>query len=293
MGNRLFIVLLTSIISCSAVISASSTLYDLPLVDGYSKAYAITAENNGLEGAQKNPATIGIQSKKAFIMNLNQTYDSSIKQVYLGVGTQFFRNTTLAFTVAAQLVDGINETELLNGSAVKVSEFSMLTVEPKISLVVPVVSFLDAGVSFTGVFDTVYNENSSGGSLDFGLLFKWDKFSFGVALQQLLAEKIWSTGLTERLSSQSNAGIKLKLFDSVSLLVDTSSKGKNDRQYNVGSTFDLSPKLSMNIGIHDLGDTNQFRAGSTLKFNSWRLNYAYGRHGVLNDSHKVGVTFDY
>ena len=293
MFNRLLLYIIVILGFTSQLIASQASLEDSVLVESYAKGYAITADKNNLEGAEKNPASVAFESKKAFVFNANQSYDASIKQAFLGVGTTVFNRAKLSLTIPIQFVDEINEVALVNGAAIKMGEFSMLTIQPKVTITLPIFDFLDFGASATGLFDNAYNETAEGHGFDFGFRVHFDKISFGYALQQFAAEKLWSTGRKESIEPNANAGLKVSMLKNMDLLADVSKSKFQDSIYNLGSTLQVTSKLSISAGFRDVTNTQQFRFGSSLNLNSWRVHYAYGRHNVLSDSHKVGVTFEY
>ena len=42
-------------------------------------------------------------------------------------------------------------------------------------------------------------------------------------------------------------------------------------------------------GIKDIGQSNQWRAGLTLKLSSFSFTYAVGTHADLGITHKIGI----
>ena len=285
-------IVLCVMITSVFVPSTSLQAQDLGLVQSYAKGFAITADDIGLEAAMKNPANVLFVEDRKALVNLNESYSMDIYHGFFAVGYQLDPSVRLSISFPVTQVNNILETQQTAGGAEQIGTFSSTSLQPTITVNKQWNKQLSVGVNAVFLIDNVYNETASGYSVDMGLLYKRARYSLGASLQHLGWAKQWSTGRNEVKPLQLNVGYKLMLNKSIAFLSDISII-ENERELNVGTTINMLSALDIYVGIRDLGNENQYRAGVGFHLMSTNLQYSFGYHSELGNSHKFGLSFDY
>ncbi|RAP26726.1 hypothetical protein DID78_06625 [Candidatus Marinamargulisbacteria bacterium SCGC AG-343-D04] len=283
-------------IICILFISLSSGyafVGDTPLVESYSKGYAITAEKSGLEGSNKNPASMDFSAENTFILNMNNAYGMDITHAFFGVGYSMKNKLKIGFTLPISIVNNVAVTQRNGeGSADIVETFNVIQSKSRVTLSYPIASFMRIGTSLSGLYDTLYNESATGYAIDVGALIQIKALSIGVAVQDIGWNKSWSTGLEETKDPIYHVGARFKLLRFLDIKADYTKE--NDHEItNVGMGIQIMSFLGIHGGIFDMGESNQSRAGVSFINKGFKLSYAYGLHPYLGESHKVGVSVDF
>ena len=283
------------VITCIWVLSAVgafASVTDTPLVEAFSKGYAITADTIGLEGASKNPATVQLLAKNTSIFNINSISELTITHGFVGVGYTLNSNTWVSFTFPFTLSSKIKETTIQSGTASEVGSFSSFSSNPRVTLTRALSKSVTIGLSAVGLYDTLEKEAATGFSFDCGAVIQIKKLRLGAALQDIGWNKSWSTETNESKDISSHLGASVAVLSNMDLQADR-TQTQDSVIHNVGAQFRLMSIASLSAGIRDIGQTNQYRAGAMIKIDDVSVSYAYGSHLYLSESHKVGVAIDF
>jgi hypothetical protein len=284
-NSTILLVLLIMVFLSMNRINASN---DLAMVHGYSSAFALTAYENNVEGSLKNPATSIRDIHRRIIVNINESYGLDIYHGLVGTGlkyNQLYISVVAPFTT----ISGIAHTTVVNGSPLMLGRYNAFEISPQITLAKQMSKKFVLGASLQSLFEQTYGGSALGLSLDLGGLIRLNKINMGVSIQNIANTKHWNTGYNDTKPLKLNAGIMLKPLQNYEFLSDISIM-KNNIESNSALHVRLSSYASIQMGIRDLGKTNQLRAGLSVFLQSMTIFYSFGMHSDLGDSHKLGLS---
>ena len=108
---------------------------DSTLVDGFSKGFAITADNNSLETAQKNPAAITYLEENQFSSTYTSYFDDMYQTYNMAYGMPIKNNYFIGFQLPSRIISDIKRTEAdENNKGTQIGTYQDTTIESMVSL---------------------------------------------------------------------------------------------------------------------------------------------------------------
>ena len=289
--SKLNIFFLTLLFIIFSNMSINKPLFasDIYLVEGFANAFALTAKKGSLESVIKNPATGKTTSHKQVLININESYGLGVYHGLLGTGYELKSDLLLVALLPFTSIAAIDETIINNGSPQKIGQYSTWKLSPQVTLSKKILDAMVIGGSMIGLYETINSEYAKGISFDTGLVFNLKKINLGVSIQNIGFQNYWSTQKKEKKNLKVNAGIALKPMKQLEILSDVSII-KATVITNSAINYLVSSYLNVQVGLRDVGKSNQLRAGASLNLDSFEVHYSYGSHVELGDSHKLGMT---
>ncbi|RAP35066.1 hypothetical protein DID80_06890 [Candidatus Marinamargulisbacteria bacterium SCGC AAA071-K20] len=267
----------------------SNSFQDSTLVEGFAKAYAITADNSGLETAQKNPAAITF-TKQQFSTTYTSYFDDAYKTVNIAYAKSIGNSFYLGFQIPTRLISDIPETIADgNGEGFQIGTFSDTTVEGVLSVGVKSKNNkLRFGSNFKTRYQKLYSQTGTKIGLDLGAQYYSKHITLGASLQEIGSIMKWDTGKNENIPLITNLGIAIRPNKIVTFLADTSLT-KTTVDINTAISWKMHDQLTINGGIKELLKTQRLSVGLNLLLGGVYLDYAYSQNNYLGSIHKVGV----
>lgn len=128
------------------------------------------------------------------------------------------------------------------------------------------------GANLKLINEKLYNANSSGIGLDFGLLYTPIRdLNVGVNIQNVNVPAIkWSTGYIEKMPLKSTLGVSAKFFD-FTFLSDLTLRANRNMGYGLGLEYNYQDLLFIRGGINN----GALTCGAGLNYDIFSLNYAF------------------
>jgi hypothetical protein len=262
---------------------------DSMLVDGFAKGYAITADNTGLETAQKNPAAITYVSKNEFSSTYTSYFDDLYQTYNLAYGTSLFNKLFFGVQLPTRVVSGIAQTQADDDNkGVQIGSYSDITAEGIFSLGFKLNDNVNVG---SNIKYRQHRFNTSKGEklgYDLGIQYNSSLYTLGMSVQEIGSTMEWNTSLSEVVPMVTNIGAALKPNNEFTFLLDTSVI-KSDSVFNSGLNWKFHKQMHINAGIKDLFNSQRLSLGVNFLISGVCIDYAYAQNEYLGTIHKVGV----
>ncbi|MEW6086725.1 MAG: PorV/PorQ family protein [bacterium] len=218
----------------------------------------------------------GLQNENiAFAWPFNVNYGYDKLQTAVGLN---------AIISSVNGITGYNEQALPTGENFKNRDMAFLLSYGINGLI----SNTDLGLTFKMISQKIYTYSDSGFGADIGSLYYWRNFRFGLVLQNIIQPKIKLKEVSDSVSVKLNTGAAYTIPDKFTFSLGLDLIKKRDLKEHIGIEYIIARLISLRGGYTT--DTNEITAGLGFKKEAYEINYAYARHEILEDSHRVSLS---
>ena len=267
-------------LALSLTTNAHPQFHDSTLVTGFSKGFAITAEELGLESASKNPATLTSVQKNSFSSTYSSYYNHILQSYNLSWAIPLFKRYIIGLQFPNQVVQNIPHTQAgPENEAIQIGQFQDKKTGTALSVAFKGSQSLSLGATLSGTHQKIFNQTQSSFGLDLGLLRKQNWGNIGISIQNMGSKRLIN-----------NAGFTLLTPPYGHISIDASQQ-KKEHLVNIGYTLPILSNFIVSAGIKDITHSKQLRLGLELRLANVAILIAQGHHDVLGPINKVGITF--
>lgn len=281
------------LVVCVVVFAArlyANSFQDDAMVEGFGLGYAVTARVESLDAMYKNPATIAFLSRSSSSFHYANAPDtmSALYAFSIAAPTAF---GSFGLSVPCRIVSDIPETIEEGNRGTQIGTFSDTEAVAKVTYAIHLMPKLAVGLSSAYHHHALFNESSSGFSVDVGGAYVNEWWTLGASITNVVGETTWSTGRKETAIQSKHLGVSVQLLESTSLAVDGDyTSGKTG--YNVGLDWKPSTYLNVLVGVKDITSEKNVRLGLNLHVMGAVIHYAMSVNGALGMMHKAGITVE-
>ncbi|MFH1288376.1 MAG: PorV/PorQ family protein [bacterium] len=252
---------------------------------GMGKAFTAIADD--ASASYWNPAGLAQLDKKEFMFMYNKPFSlvSGIQNENIALAWPFALNynydklqAAVGLNVIYSAVDGIKgytEQALPTGE-----EFSSQDMAYLLSCGVNgLTPNTDLGLTVKMISQKIYTHSDSSFEADVGYLYHLQNLRFGLALQDII-----SNSIPVKLKTGAAYTIPDKFIFSMGLDLIKN----RDLKKHIGAEYTIAKLISLRGGWTT--DTNEITAGLGFKKKFYEIDYAYARHEVLENSHRVSLS---
>lgn len=261
---------------------------------GMGKAFTAIADD--ASASYWNPAGLAQLNKKEFMFMYNKPFSliQGIHNENIAFAWPFnfeynYDNlqAALGLNVIYSAVDGIkgyNEQALPTGE-----EFSNRDMAYLFSCGINgLIQNTDLGITFKIISQKIYTYSDYGFGADIGSLYHWQNFRFGLVLQDILPAKIKLKETTDTVPVKLKTGVAYAIPDKFTLSLGLDLIKNRELKEHIGLEYVIGRLVSLRGGYTT--DSNEITAGLGFKKEAYEINYAYARHEVLENSHRVSLS---